>query len=85
MSCYTHHRHKDTGQYVHVAVLLCHTGDLNSYYTHHKHIDSLQHIRADVHSEVSVAGGKNIKFDENLSVGNPVTQHGKRNESISPF
>jgi hypothetical protein len=80
MSYYTHHRHKDAGQYVHDDVLLCHTGDLNPYCTQHKHTDGPQHIHVDLHSEVSVRKKKNtfvkitnIKFHENVSVENLVT------------
>jgi len=54
MSYYTHRRHTDADQYVHVDVPLCHTGVLNLYYTQHKHTDGPQHIRVDVQSDVSV-------------------------------
>jgi len=80
------------GQYVHADVPLCHAGDLNPHYTQQKHSDGPQHIHVDVQPEVSVRKKNNIfvkinniKFHENLSVGNLVTAHGKRNEIISSF
>jgi hypothetical protein len=54
MFFYKHHRHKDADQYVHVDVPLCQTGELNPYNIQHQHMDDPQHIRADVHSDVSV-------------------------------
>jgi hypothetical protein len=54
MFYYTRHRHIDAGQYVHVDVPLCHTGDLLPYDTQHKHTDGPQHIRFDVHSKEPV-------------------------------
>jgi hypothetical protein len=85
MFFYTHHRHNDVGQNVHVDVPLCHTGDLVPSYTQAKHTDGLQHIRVDIHLQKSVKKNKifvkinNIKFHKNLPVGNLVTPHGKRN------
>jgi hypothetical protein len=82
----------DAVQYVVVDVPLCHSGDLIQYYTKHKHTDGPPHIRDDVHFEDSVRRERerkvkttNIKFHENLSVGNLVIPHRKRNESICPF
>jgi hypothetical protein len=73
-------------------VPLCHTGDLVPSYTQAKHTDGPQHIRVDVHLENSVKKNNNIfvkinyiKVQQNLSVGNLVTPHRKRNESNSPF
>ena len=73
MFYYTHHRHTVAGQNVHVAVPLCHIGDLVPSYTQAKQKDSPQHIRVDVHSEDSVRKKNNIfvkitniKFHENL-------------------
>ena len=54
MFFYKHYRHKDAGQYVHVDVPLCHTGDLNPHYTQQMHLDGPQHIHVDVQPEVSV-------------------------------
>ena len=91
MFFYKHYRHKDAGQYFHVDLPLCHAGDLNPYYTQHKHSDGPQHIHVDVQHEVSVKKKNifvkitNIQFHENLSVGNLVTPHGKRNGTISSF
>jgi hypothetical protein len=91
MFFHTHHRHTDAAQNVHADVPLCHTGDLVPSYTQAKHTDGPQHIRVDVHLQNSVKKNnifvsvKNIKFQETLSVGNLVTPHGKRIESISPF
>jgi len=82
----------DADQYVHVDVPLCHAGDLNPYYTQHKHSDGPQHIHVDVQPEVSVRKKNNIfvkiakiKFHGNLSVGDVVKAHGKRNGTISSF
>ena len=44
----------DAEHYVHVDMPLCQTGELNPYNIQHKHMDGPQHIRADVHSDVSV-------------------------------
>jgi len=89
MFFYKHYRHKDAGQYVHVDVSLCHAGDLNPHYTQQKHLDGPLHIHVDVQPEVSVRNKNvkinNIKFHENLSVGDVVTAHGERNETISLF
>jgi hypothetical protein len=82
MFFYTHHRHTDDGQNVHVDVPLCHTGDLVPSYTQAKHTDGPQHVRVDVHLENSVKKNNNIfvkinyiKVQQNLSVGNLVTPH----------
>ena len=83
MSYYTHCRHTDAGEDVHLDVSLRHTGDLHPYYTQHKHMDGPLHICVDVHSEVSVRKNiyiifvtiTNTKFHENLSLGNLVTPH----------
>jgi len=80
------------GQNAQVDVRLCHTGDLVPSYTQAKQKEGPQHICVDVHSEDSVRKKNNIfvkitniKFHENLSVGNTVTPYGKRNDFISPF
>ena len=92
MSYYTHRRCTAAGQYVRADVPLCHAGDLYLYYTQQKHSDGPQHIHVDVQPEVSVRKKNNIfvkinniKFHENLSVGDVVTAHGERNETISLF
>ena len=91
MFFHKHYRHKDAGQYVHVEVPLCYTGDLSPHYTQQKHLDSPQHIHVDVQPEVSVrkknifVNINNIKFHENVSVGNLVMAHGERNRTISSF
>jgi ferredoxin-NADP reductase len=67
MSYYTHRRHKDAGQYVHVDMPLCDTGDLN-HYTHHKHLDGPQHIRVDVQAEASVRKKINIFINNQIKI-----------------
>jgi hypothetical protein len=88
---YTHYRQTDVVQYLHADVPVCHPGDLTPYGTKHQHTDGPQHIPVDVHSEDSAIKTiffvkiTSTKFHKNLPVGNLVTPHGKRNESISPF
>jgi hypothetical protein len=86
MFFYIHHGYTDAGQNVHVDVPLCHTGDLVPYYTQHKYTYGPQQMCVDVHSEESAkkinnifVKMTNIKFHENLSVGNLITPTWKEN------
>jgi hypothetical protein len=54
----------DACHYVHIDVILYHSGDLVPYDTQHKYINDPHHIPVDVRSEDSVKGGK-IHFCKN--------------------